>query len=109
MPRHGSNIKQTPDGRWQASYRATVGGKEIYIDMRGGVRNVSPTKGVSQMPREYRGKATSDVRGRWALLNNPFPDASNVPAWLQTAILDTVQELAAFSHAGSSKKPLFLA
>ena len=71
----------------------SVGGKEIYIDMRGGVRNVSPTRGVSQMPREYSGRATGAVDGRWALLHNPFPDASNVPAWLQTAILDAVQEL----------------
>jgi hypothetical protein len=71
----------------------SVGGKEIYIDMRGGVRNVSPTRGVSQMPREYSGKATGSVNGRWGLLHNRFPDASNVPAWLQTAILDAVQEL----------------
>jgi hypothetical protein len=71
----------------------SVGGKDIYIDMRGGVRNVSPSRGVSQMPREYSGKATRGVSGRWALLHNPFPDASNVPAWLQTAILDAVKEL----------------
>jgi Zn-dependent M28 family amino/carboxypeptidase len=71
----------------------SVGGKEIYIDMRGGVRNVSRTRGVSQIPREYSGKATRAVSGRWALLHDPFPDASNVPAWLQTAILDVVKEL----------------
>ena len=71
----------------------SVGGKEIYIDMRGGVRNVSPRRGVSQLPREYSGKATSGVSGRWALLHDPFPDASNVPTWLQTAILDAVHEL----------------
>jgi Zn-dependent M28 family amino/carboxypeptidase len=71
----------------------SVGGKEIYIDMRGGVRNVSPARGVSQMPREYSGKAAGDVSGRWSLLHNPFPDVSNVPAWLRAAILDAVQEL----------------
>ncbi len=51
----------------------SVGGKEIYIDMRGGVRNVSPRRGVSQMPREYSGKATGGVSGGWALLHNPVP------------------------------------
>jgi hypothetical protein len=30
----------------------SVGGKEIYIDMRGGVRNVPGTRGVSRMPCE---------------------------------------------------------
>ncbi len=73
----------------------SVGGKDIWIDMRGGVRNVSSVKGVSQLPREYFDKATNDVKGRWSLLD-PEPDstdASNVPPWLQTAILDSVREL----------------
>lgn len=76
----------------------SVGGKEIYIDMRGAVQNVSPTRGVSQMAREYAAKASGAVSGRWALLHNPFPDASNVPPWLQTAILATVQELGYSIH-----------
>jgi len=63
--------------------------------MRGGVRNVSDVKGVSQLPREYFDKASNGSNGRWALLGPELisSDASNVPLWLQTAIIDSVREL----------------
>jgi aminopeptidase YwaD len=73
----------------------SVGGKDIWIDMRGGVRNVSSAKGVSQLPREYVDKASDDFKGRWTFIGSAAlsSDASNVPPWLQTAILDSVREL----------------
>ena len=72
----------------------SVGGKDIWIDMEGGVRNVSKIAGVSQAPREYFDKADRGSNGRWTLLGEPASmDASNVPPWLHNAILDSVREL----------------
>lgn len=73
----------------------SIGGKDIWIDMRDGVRNVPSVKGVSQLPREHFDKANNDVKGRWTFIGNATlsSDSSNVPPWLQTAILDSVREL----------------
>jgi hypothetical protein len=73
----------------------SVGGKDIWIDMRDGVRNVPGVKGVSRQPRELFDKVRNDLKGRWTLLGREpeSPDVSNVPPWLQTAILDSVHEL----------------
>jgi hypothetical protein len=71
-----------------------VGGKDIWIDMRDGVRNAPSAKGVRQLPREAVEKANDDFKGRWTFLSPPEPqDVSNVPPWLQTAILDSAREL----------------
>jgi len=73
----------------------SVGGKDIWIDMRDGVRNVPSLKGVSQLPREHFDKANDDFKGRWTFIGDATlsSDSSNVPPWLQTAILDCVREL----------------
>lgn len=72
----------------------SIGGKEIWIDMRDGVRNVSaPADGVRAL-RDGPDRLTRSADGRWAL--SPMPphnDASNVPPWLATAILDSIKEL----------------
>lgn len=72
-----------------------VGGKDIFIDMRNGVRHVPSVKGVGQSPREHLAKANEDFKGRWMFIGSTemAPDSSNVPPWLQKAILDSVQEL----------------
>jgi hypothetical protein len=73
----------------------SVGGKDIFIDMRDGVRNVTGVKGISQLPREQLSKASGDFTGRWSFIGSTemAPDSSNVPPWLQNAILDSVREL----------------
>lgn len=73
----------------------SVGGKDIWIDMRDGVRNVPNTKGVGRAPREEFRKANTDFTGRWTLIDpsTNLPDVSNVPPWLQAAILDSAREL----------------
>jgi hypothetical protein len=73
----------------------SVGGKDIWIDMRDGVRNVPNTSRVGQPPREELRKANDDFEGRWTLIDRPsnLPDVSNVPPWLQAAILDSAREL----------------
>lgn len=73
----------------------SIGGNQIWIDMRGGVHDVSKKKGISQLSREYFGKADGDLERRWILLGPELtaPQSSNVPPWLRAAILDTVQEL----------------
>jgi hypothetical protein len=73
----------------------SVGGKDIFIDMRDGVRHVPSVKGVSQPPREHLAKANDDFKGRWMFIGSTemAPDSSNVPPWLQNAILDSVREL----------------
>jgi hypothetical protein len=72
----------------------SVGGKDIFIDMRDGVRNVPSVKGVSLLP-ENLAKANDDFKGRWVFIGSTMmaPDSSNVPPWLQNAILDSVREL----------------
>jgi hypothetical protein len=73
----------------------SVGGKNIWIDMRDGVRNVPNTKEVGQAPREELRKASDDFKGRWTLIDpsTNLPDVSSVPPWLQAAILDSAREL----------------
>lgn len=72
----------------------SVGGKDIWIDMRDGVRNVPKVKGIRQMPRDDIGNAGDDFRGRWTSIGSTIsPDVSNVPPWLQAAILDSAREL----------------
>ncbi len=73
----------------------SVGGHEIWIDMRGGVRNVPRSNQASRQAQEHLLEAGTDFRGRWLLLRPepPWSDTSNVPPWLQTAILDSVREL----------------
>jgi aminopeptidase YwaD len=72
----------------------SVGGKDIWIDMRGGVRNLPKVKLSGKPLREAVPRANADFK-RWTWLNPPNTpgDASNVPSWLQTAILDSVREL----------------
>jgi hypothetical protein len=73
-----------------------VGGKEIFIDMRDGVRNLPGLRGDGQVqPRENLAKAHDDFKGRWMSISSTAiaPDSSNVPPWLQNAILDSVREL----------------
>jgi len=72
----------------------SIGGKEISIDMRDGVRNVSaPADGVRAL-RDGPDRLTRSADGRWALSPKPPDnDASNVPPWLATAILDSIKEL----------------
>lgn len=72
-----------------------VGGKDIFIDMRDGVRHLPSVKGVGQSPREHLAKANDDFKGRWMFIGSTemAPDSSNVPPWLQKAILDSVREL----------------
>jgi aminopeptidase YwaD len=73
----------------------SVGGKDIWIDMRDGVQNVPNTKAVRQTSRDDFRIAIDDFKGRWTLINPPtnLPDVSNVPPWLQAAIVDSAREL----------------
>jgi hypothetical protein len=60
----------------------------IFVDTRGGMRGV-PGKFGSQLPRELADKAARDTNGRWGLLmsgERPLYAASNVPAWLRSAV-----------------------
>jgi Zn-dependent M28 family amino/carboxypeptidase len=72
----------------------SIGGKEIWIDMRDGVRNVSaPADGVRALG-ESPDRLARGIDGRWALSPKPpHNDASNVPRWLATAMLDSIKEL----------------
>jgi aminopeptidase YwaD len=72
----------------------SIGGRDIGIDMRGGVRNLPKVKLSGRPLREPVLKASADFK-RWTWLNAPNTSggASNVPPWLQTAILDSVREL----------------
>jgi hypothetical protein len=73
----------------------SVGGKDIYIDMSDGVRNVRGVKEPGLPPRRVLANANEDYTGRWTFIAPPMiaPDSSNVPPWLQKAILDSVREL----------------
>ena len=73
----------------------SVGGKDIWIDMRDGVRNLPGVQGVGRLPRADIEKAGEDFKGRWTFLGPPTipADVSNVPPWLQAAILDSAREL----------------
>jgi hypothetical protein len=72
----------------------SVGGKDIWIDMRDGVRNLPDAAAVSRLRNDDL-KAGDDFQGRWTLLRSEDTagDVSNVPPWLQNAILSTVSEL----------------
>ena len=72
----------------------SIGGKEIWIDMRDGVRNVSaPADGVRALS-DAPDRLTRSADSRWTLSPKPpHNDASNVPPWLATAILDSIKEL----------------
>jgi hypothetical protein len=74
----------------------SVGGKDIFIDMRDGVRNVAGLGGDGHLQRrETLGKARDDFKGRWMSISSTAiaPDSSNVPPWLQNAILDSARGL----------------
>ncbi|HLK63411.1 MAG TPA: M20/M25/M40 family metallo-hydrolase [Bryobacteraceae bacterium] len=73
----------------------SVGGRDIWIDMRDGVQNLPPHKAFSRHPQEDLDKADDDFTGRWTLLRtaNESSDTSNVPPWLQQAIRDSAREL----------------
>ena len=72
----------------------SIGGKEIWIDMRDGVRNVSaPADGVRALS-DAPDRLTRSADSRWTLSPKPpHNDASNVPPWPATAILDSIGEL----------------
>jgi hypothetical protein len=72
----------------------TLGGKNFYVEMRGGVKGLPPKKGQNQLPADLMDKATHDLNARWFLLRpNVDLDASNVPEWLQQSIRETAEEL----------------
>ncbi len=72
--------------------------RKRYLDRHEG-RSARPAgceRSQPAAPRVFRqGKRRSNLKGRWALVGpeRTFPDASNVPPWLQAAILDSVREL----------------
>jgi len=72
-----------------------VGGSEgTYIEMRGGVKNISPEKGKSQIPEQMIRKAARDLQGKWMLLHpSMMISASNVPEWLGEITLSVSKEL----------------
>ena len=74
-----------------------VGGRKgIYVEMRGGIKNISQEKGTIQLPEQLILKSTSDFNGKWSLFH---PDmmisfsASNVPDWLKKTITTCGEEL----------------
>ena len=73
----------------------SVGGdREIYMAMRGGIRNVSPEKGVNPFPAYLRDKGMVDLVGNWLLLHPAlWQDISNIPDWLHQTVLDSIEEL----------------
>jgi len=72
----------------------SIGGKEIWIDMRDGVRNVSAPADDVHALSDGPNRLTKGADGRWTLSPKPpHKDASNVPPWLASAILDSVKEL----------------
>jgi hypothetical protein len=71
------------------------GGNAIYVETRGGVKGV-PARVASQLPRQWSGKATSDIDARWMLVGaalGPLFDSANVPEWLSAAVMRTGKEL----------------
>jgi len=72
----------------------SIGGKEIWIDMRDGVRNVVASADGVRALSDGPDRLTRSADGRWTLSPKPpHNDASNVPPWLATAILDSAKDL----------------
>jgi Zn-dependent M28 family amino/carboxypeptidase len=69
-----------------------VGGyKDIYIEMRGGVRDV-PNDNEFGFDLETANLAEKDYKGNWILSSNDT-ETSNVPAWLSDIISESCKEL----------------
>lgn len=72
------------------------GGRDIFIEMRGGVQGISARKGETQIPPELAGKAATDGGGRWGWLHPQLLAsfaASCVPDWLKQEINAAAAEL----------------
>jgi Zn-dependent M28 family amino/carboxypeptidase len=73
----------------------SIGGNKMFVEMRGGVRNVPDTV-ENRFPEDLLDKASSDIAGKWMMNRSDalmLLDASNVPEWLQAAIKSTTDEL----------------